>query len=237
MEQIESEVLMLEHVHGLQWVLQEITEQYADSPTVHADEDRLLFRLRHDVVNRGLHPFHHVFWTFSTMDLEMCVAQAPLLEHVMVVCIFLRRDRMTLLRSPTDFIQARKCLMRNAPLNELLDRLLAPFQSGGINHVERDAFIAFVEQGGLRSAEIIQISIDAASLNDIAEVEIRLAMTYEVDFFTDQFLHYFVAASAAEPTSSHPLPAEACNGMRAEAKRACPPELATACARKRSGQK
>jgi hypothetical protein len=32
-------------------------------------------------------------------------------------------------------------------------------------------------------------------LYNVPEIEIRLSVAYEVNFFTDQFLHYFVAAT------------------------------------------
>ena len=96
--------------------------------------------------------------------------------------------------------------------------MLTALQHRGVDLIEGDLFVGFVKQRGLRPAEIIQICVDATSLNDITEVEIRLAMAYEVDFFADQFLHYFVAAGLA--------------GHK-HAERSCPPKLAPAYARRR----
>ena len=123
----------------------------------------------------------------------MRITETPLFKHVVVIGVFLGRDPVTLFGTPADFVQADQRIVWDAAVNEFLHRLLTPLQSGRVNLIDRNVFIAFVKQSRLRSAELVQISIDATPLDDIPKVEIRLSMTYEVNFFTDQFLHYFVA--------------------------------------------
>lgn len=84
--------------------------------------------------------------------------------------------------------------MRNAQIDEMLHRLLAPFQGRGIYLIERDAFVGVVKHCSLIPSKIVQISVHATALDNIPEVKIRLAVTNEIDFFTDQFLHYFGAS-------------------------------------------
>ena len=71
---------------------------------------------------------------------------------------------------------------------------MASLQSGSIDLVERNGLVHLEKQRRLASSKFIQVSVDATALDNIAQVEIRLTVTYEVNFFTDQFLHYFVAA-------------------------------------------
>jgi len=55
--------------------------------------------------------------------------------------------------------------------------------------------IGLKEHGCLTASEVIQISVHTTPLHNILEVKIRLAVAYEVNFFTDQF--YIILALAA----------------------------------------
>ena len=55
--------------------------------------------------------------------------------------------------------------------------------------------VSFIKQGSLTSSQIVQISVHTTSLHNVLEVKICLAVAYEVNFFTDQFLHYFGPAT------------------------------------------
>jgi hypothetical protein len=61
-------------------------------------------------------------------------------------------------------------------------------------------FVRLEKHACLTSSEVVQISVHATSLHNVLEVEIRLTVAYEVNFFTDQFLHYFVAATGVGRT-------------------------------------
>lgn len=73
--------------------------------------------------------------------------------------------------------------------------MLASFKRGGIYLIEGDLLVGVVKQTRLAAAQVIEVRVHTTPLNDVPEVEIRLSVAYEVNFFTDQFLHYFVAAA------------------------------------------
>ena len=50
-----------------------------------------------------------------------------------------------------------------------------------------DVLVCREESLGLASAQVIQVCINTASLNDVSLVKISLAVTDEVNFFADQF--------------------------------------------------
>ena len=93
--------------------------------------------------------------------------------------------------------------MRNTVLNKSLDRLLTPLQGRSVHFVKRDILISLIKHSRLGAAKSIQIGVDATALYDVLQVKICLSVAYEVNFFTDQFLHYFVAAEQANLLPAH----------------------------------
>ena len=65
--------------------------------------------------------------------------------------------------------------------------MLASFQCRGIDLIEGNVLIRFEKRCRLASAQIIEIRIHTTTLHNVLEVKIRLAVPYEVNFFTDQF--------------------------------------------------
>lgn len=186
---------MLEHIHAPEGIFEEVTQQDADGPPVHANEDRFLILALHDVINGWLHPVDNVIGTFTTLDPQGGVAGLPLLKHVMVVGILLWRNPMTLLGSPTDLVQTDERGMRNSAVDKILNGLLAPLQRRGVYPVKRNILVGVKECARLPSSKIVQVGVHPASLDNILQVEIGLTMPYKVNFFDDQFLSYFGAAS------------------------------------------
>jgi len=77
--------------------------------------------------------------------------------------------------------------MRDAAINKFLNGLLASFQSRCIDLVEWYVLICSEKRCGLAAPQLVEIRVHTTALNNVPEVKIRLAVPYEVNFFTDQF--------------------------------------------------
>ena len=77
--------------------------------------------------------------------------------------------------------------MRDTEIDKLLNGLLTSFYGRGVYLVELNMPVGIKKSPGLIPSRFIEIGIHSASLNDAAEVEIGLPVTYQVNFFGDQF--------------------------------------------------
>lgn len=164
-----------------------MTKQDPNGAAMHADQDRLLIWFVYQVLNCGCHSFHHIIGALPAFDAQPCSSFLPLGQHKMVIFVFLGRYPMSFFRSPTDFVESNQRSMRNTPVNELLHRLFASPQSGGVNLVKRNMLVRCKKRLCLTLPQRIEISVHSTALYNIFEVEIGLAVTYEVNFFGDQF--------------------------------------------------
>jgi 1,4-dihydroxy-2-naphthoyl-CoA hydrolase len=105
----------------------------------------------------------------------------------MVVLIFRGRNRLSLFRAPADFVQSGKRFVRNAESKKLLYGLFAPLERRGIHFVEGNILVLLEKKPGLRPSAIVEIRVNPATLHDVLQVEIRLPVSYQIDFFDAQF--------------------------------------------------
>ena len=154
---------------------------------MHTNEYSFLIVFAHDVINSRLHSGYNIVWTFSALDSYRRVSQLPLLEHVMIVLILLRRNFVSLLGSPTDFVQACQGFCCNTQIQKTFYGFPGPLQYRSIYLVEWNILIMIEECLSLGNTALVQTAVYAATLNNVPKVEISLPVTNEVDFFAVQF--------------------------------------------------
>ena len=103
-EQVQTKVLMIEGIHASQWISKQHAKENAYGPTVHADKHVFFRGAGKNMIDRGLHSFNYVVGTFSTFYSQRRIPCLPLLQHVMVVGVFVRSYPITFLRAPAYFI-------------------------------------------------------------------------------------------------------------------------------------
>jgi hypothetical protein len=89
--------------------------------------------------------------------------------------------------APAYLIEPYQCNVRYAKVNELLNRLLAAFQGRSIDFVKGNMAVGRKKCLRLTPSQVVEVRINPASLDDILQIKIGLSVTYEVNFFTDQF--------------------------------------------------
>lgn len=94
---------------------------------------------------------------------------------------------MAFLVPPADLVESRQRLVGDTEVQERLDGLLASFQDGCIDLIERNMLIGLKKCIRLRSSEVVQAGVHSATLYNVLEIVIRLAMTDQIDFFAAQF--------------------------------------------------
>jgi len=154
---------------------------------MHANQNCALPILAHDEIHRRFHAPNNILRAFTTLDPKRRISLLPLVQHVMVIFVFLNRDAMALFGAPAYFVESDQGGMLNPQIEELLYRLLAPLQGRRIDMVERNVLISSKKRARLLSSHLVEIGVHATALDDILQIKIRLPVPDQVNFFAVQF--------------------------------------------------
>lgn len=152
-----------------------------------------IFGLGSDIIQSFSLSFPYVQRVFATFKPQIQLPGFPCFDDVKVLFIVFPIGKKPLRLTPTNFVKPGQCLVWQPQIQKWLHRLHCPSQGRSVNFLKRSVFVSIKKCSSLSVSLFAKFGIDFPSLDYPTMVVPRLAMTYQINFFTFQFYIYLAA--------------------------------------------